>query len=263
MKIINLLSNYSPLSGLDPKILLYLASKFHKRYYLKNQVLIRKGEIIDGLGIVSCGQLNLFLENRKKSIKLIKADFYNDIALVSQANSTMTIVSNKNSHCYVLPTPDFYSISAKYPIINNFFSDLVKEKIVDILQTHNPSIYHLPNNSEIKSDKSAYNPYILKAVDYIDKNYTQAISLDKLSQVCGVSKFYLSRLFKEYTGYTFIGYLNKRRIIEAKRIMIDLGANVTESCYEVGFNDLSHFSRLFKKMEKISPSEFLNKIGKK
>jgi AraC-like DNA-binding protein len=101
-----------------------------------------------------------------------------------------------------------------------------------------------------------YSPYIQKAIQYIDKHYDSPISLDILSLEIGVSKYHLSRHCKADTGLSFTQYVNHRRIIEAKRILLNQDVNVSQACYAVGFNELFHFSRVFKQFEKTSPSEF-------
>lgn len=262
MQIIQLLKNYRTFGELKPEQLNFIASKFHKREYLQGQMLIRKGEMADGLGIVANGRLNILRGNQTQTIGplqyIARNDFYNDVALLSQTTSAITIVAHQPTLCYCLAPTEFFTIINQVPCINVFFHKIVQEKLLQIInndefldnESYNIEILNYKTGAPLPS-------YIIKAMEYIYKNYANSITLDTLSHACGISKFYLSRLFKRHTGQTFVQYLNYRRINEAKHFMRYNGASVTEACYAVGFNDLSHFSRLFKHMEKKLPSQYL------
>lgn len=94
-------------------------------------------------------------------------------------------------------------------------------------------------------------------ISYLDKNYYEEITLDLIENKLYNSKFYLSKVFKEVTGITIFEYLNQRRIQQAKNLfLLRKELTVTDVCFEVGFKQLSHFSKLFKKMMGISPKRF-------
>ncbi|HZK26497.1 MAG TPA: helix-turn-helix transcriptional regulator, partial [Thermoclostridium sp.] len=71
-----------------------------------------------------------------------------------------------------------------------------------------------------------------------------------------VSTSYLSRMFKKELGVNFIDYLNGLRVEKAKELLIDSQYKTYEVAEEVGISDAHYFSRLFKKYEGISPTEF-------
>lgn len=100
------------------------------------------------------------------------------------------------------------------------------------------------------------NHLISTAKNYIDANFRRDISLEEVSRATGLSPQYFSRFFKEQTGENFIDYLTRVRITEAKRLLRDQKMSVKEVCYEVGYNDPNYFSKIFKKVTGVSPSEF-------
>lgn len=92
-------------------------------------------------------------------------------------------------------------------------------------------------------------------VDYINQNYAENISLEDAASFTGFSKFHFTRLFKQYTNFTFYDYLSHKRIQEAQ-ILLSTDASVTDIALQTGFNNVTTFSRCFKKFAACSPSEY-------
>ena len=92
--------------------------------------------------------------------------------------------------------------------------------------------------------------------DYIDKNYTEDLSLDVVSGVAGFSKFHFSRLFKQFTDMSFYDYLNQRRVCAAEALLLDPDIPITEIAMRSGFSSISTFNRVFKSFKECTPSEF-------
>ena len=96
---------------------------------------------------------------------------------------------------------------------------------------------------------------IRKIYGYIDERYQYKVTLDEVSDLCNLTKPAFCRYFKKATGSTFIEFLNQYRVSQAKRLLL-MGKNVSEACYECGFESLSYFNRSFKKITGANPSEF-------
>jgi AraC-like DNA-binding protein len=97
---------------------------------------------------------------------------------------------------------------------------------------------------------------IRKAIQLIDEHYHEALTLDAVAGHAGISRYHFSRIFKSCTGCSFKNYLNRRRIEAAKHLIRSEGLNASEAAFRVGFGDLSHFSRWFKRLEGVPPSVF-------
>ena len=93
---------------------------------------------------------------------------------------------------------------------------------------------------------------------YLDQHYIEKITLEVLSETFFVDKFYLARLFKEQYGLTVISYLQQVRVTNAKKLLRFTNMSIEEIGLQCGFSELSYFSRVFKKLEGVSPSEFRN-----
>lgn len=93
---------------------------------------------------------------------------------------------------------------------------------------------------------------------FIDKHYHQKIELDTIAALSNMTKEAFCRYFKKVTGNTFVGFLNRYRISQSKRILMS-GKSVSEACYKSGFESLSYYNRTFKKIANENPSDFRKK----
>lgn len=107
------------------------------------------------------------------------------------------------------------------------------------------------------------NSLILKARDYIDKNFHKEITLEDVSREVNISPHYFSRLFKEETGENFIEYLTLVRIQKAKEFLEEGRYSVKEICYIIGYGDPNYFSRIFKKVVGITPTDYRETVQNK
>ena len=99
---------------------------------------------------------------------------------------------------------------------------------------------------------------VIRAKKFIDDNFEKNLTLDDLAGEAFLSKFHFTRLFKQYYGKTPYQYLTDVRISNAKKLL-SAGHTVTETCYQLGFNSLSSFSALFKRLGGSAPTEYQRK----
>ena len=95
-------------------------------------------------------------------------------------------------------------------------------------------------------------------LDYLDNHYSENVTLEQAAQLAGFSKFYFTRLFKEYTNHTFYEYLTEKRIRAAEQMLLIPKFPVTEVSIQAGFSSLSSFNRTFKRNKGCSPTEYRN-----
>lgn len=93
-------------------------------------------------------------------------------------------------------------------------------------------------------------------LDYLDNHYSENITLEEAASIACFSKFYFTRLFKQYTNQTFYDYLSARRIKAAEQMLIVPNLAITEISLKSGFASLSSFNRTFKRLKGCSPSEY-------
>jgi two-component system response regulator YesN len=94
---------------------------------------------------------------------------------------------------------------------------------------------------------------------YIAANYMKELSLDEIANRVGFSRFYFSKLFKQYKGLNFIDYLTGVRIQKSKELLKNSRLSVKDISYKVGYSDPNYYTSVFKKKEGLSPSEYRNK----
>lgn len=97
---------------------------------------------------------------------------------------------------------------------------------------------------------------------YLHENYQDHILLPDLASVMNMSESSITRFLKRWTGKTFIDNLNEIRIAEAVNKLIDTSDSVSEICYKCGFNNLSNFNRIFKKLKGYTPTEYRERYAR-
>lgn len=97
---------------------------------------------------------------------------------------------------------------------------------------------------------------IRMAKQYIMEHYNNPITLEEVSSLVGFSASYFSTLFKKESGINFQEYLSKVRMNQAKELLKQTNMNIAEICEQVGYSDLKHFVKSFKKATGIKPNEY-------
>lgn len=170
--------------------------------------------------------------------------------LIDGSKGINCIIPEKGSSVYLAASAlfavtstrdDYYEIET-YSMLFRLFSQLYK----------NENISPVSKNPQT----SKKNQTVIKLLDWIDYNFTENITLQKLSEISNLSEKYICRIFKEYTSKTPINYINELRIDAACHEMISDKKSVTEAALACGFNDLSYFSKLFKRYKHISPYKY-------
>jgi AraC-like DNA-binding protein len=96
---------------------------------------------------------------------------------------------------------------------------------------------------------------------YIHNNYYEHVDVNEVAARVGLSTSAFCRYFKRQTKMTFTDFVNQYRINQAKTLLLK-DVTVTEACYDVGFQSLSYFNKLFNKLEGLGPMEFKRRFSK-
>jgi AraC-like DNA-binding protein len=103
-------------------------------------------------------------------------------------------------------------------------------------------------------------PMITKAKEFIRKHHAEDLSLPQVAQFVSACPFHFCKLFKRATGLTFTKFLSRVRIESSRNLLINPQLRVSEVAYEVGFQSLTHFNRVFQKILGQSPTEYRLKV---
>lgn len=124
---------------------------------------------------------------------------------------------------------------------------------------------NLPVEIDICEEKTRHKENLRrleKVFEYIENHYNENLMLKKISYEMGFSIYHFSRIFKRYTGITFIQYLNNFRITKVQWYLLNHDITITEAAFKCGFNNIKTFNKVFKEIQGCSPSEYLRHIQK-
>lgn len=220
------------------------------------------------LGAVMAGQILVEDENKVdlEEIVMAKKNFYN-----LDENTKKLLESEYNK----LPKVSFNKIKSISQMMFHISKYIVEEAVLKM--SLNEANYKLTQGNKIDinieddektttvvnlktNDEEVESP-IIKAIEYIDDNIQDNITLDKISFVCNLSQCYFSKLFKKETGLNFVAYLNEKKVIKAKQLLINTDKPINNIAIDLGFEDCGYFIRIFKKIEGMTPKKYrdLNK----
>jgi AraC-like DNA-binding protein len=97
---------------------------------------------------------------------------------------------------------------------------------------------------------------IWKARNFIHEQADDRLSLKQVAQAVNISPNYLSEKFKRVTGENFVAYVNRRRVEKARDLLLKRELRISEIAFAIGFQSLSQFNRVFKKLTQQSPTKF-------
>lgn len=122
-------------------------------------------------------------------------------------------------------------------------------------ETLNEGVYENIDSGDLSYDNQG-NALIGIVQKYIDEHYKEDIALQDIAGFLDYSDVYFCKLFKHNFGKNFITYLNEYRMSKAKALLSDPMINIKDVGQEVGYRDANYFTRLFKRMTGVTPSEY-------
>lgn len=193
----------------------------------------------------------------EKVVLQIKEDFFkNDFMTTPELVSIYQLFENsKKVICFHGTVKDKVGKRLqKIHLLSHFEQFIEVLSLFQILATsneitflHDKPFENLYNNKEQLRLKVVYK--------FIEENYQRTVSIEEISHLTHLSKAAFCRYFKKMTRLTFTEFLNQYRIEHAKRLLKS-DKNVTETCFECGFESLSYFNRIFKKVVGENPIQF-------
>lgn len=201
-----------------------------------------------------------------------------NIFIINSENLHMVDSNNTIEYYYLIIDSDFL-YSNGIPISDITFMQTINDdemldrykKIVKISEENGNfkearmklSVLHLmermldfvdSDNSE-PTDQPANLANVKLAIKYIKENSSKKMTIDEIAEASGISKAYLSRKFKAITGFTIVNYVNLVRCQNASRLIRSGKFKVNEAAIECGFDNMSYFTKTYKKFNGILPSD--------
>lgn len=116
------------------------------------------------------------------------------------------------------------------------------------------------SNQLMVAAREAEPPMVTRAKVYIAEKHAEEISLREVASAVNTSAFYFCKMFKQATGLTFTDYLARLRIEKVKNLLQNPNKRISEAAFETGFQSLSQFNRVFRKIAGESPTVWREKM---
>src|SRR6516164_475479 len=152
------------------------------------------------------------------------------------------------------PQIDLEQLEEAY-LNSKFLTQRQYAAVISLLEIFGQQLSAAANRVTLQ-DAEAEPPMIRRAKAYIAGHYGDPVRLDEMARTIHVSTFYFCKIFRKATGLTFTDYLGRVRVERAKNLLLNPHLRVSEIAYTVGFQSLTHFNRIFRKIAGEAPTAF-------
>lgn len=247
----------------NPEIIMSTENIYTVECY--NQIItLREGDIV----LICPGCIHTLYAPEKGRRIIFQADI-NPLRFMKEIETLVTIISP----LIVITPEDFPSI---YDKVKSLLLEIKNEYLSSYTSFSEVSIYSktleiitLIGRSRAAAGMETPSPdaprkqeeYIEKFIEicnYISAHCSDELNLEAVASMSGFSKFYFSRLFKQFTNVSFYKYVNQKRIEKAAKMLTEPNISITNVALSCGFESLSSFIRMFKIVKGCTPTEFRN-----
>ena len=229
-----------------------------------NQIItLREGDII----LICPGCIHTLYAPEKGRRIIFQADI-NPLRFMKEIETLVTIISP----LIVITPEDFPSIYDKvksllleikdeYLSSSSFSEVSIYSKTLEIITLIGRSRAAAGMETPSPDAPRKQEEYIEKFIEicnYISAHCSDELNLEAVASMSGFSKFYFSRLFKQFTNVSFYKYVNQKRIEKAAEMLTEPNISITNVALSCGFESLSSFIRMFKIVKGCTPTEFRN-----
>lgn len=116
------------------------------------------------------------------------------------------------------------------------------------------------SNQVMVQRANAEPPFVTKAKAFIQEHLAEELALGQVAKVAGMSSYYFCKMFRKATGVNFTDYLSRVRIERARDLLLNPNLRISEIAFDVGFQSLTHFNRVFRRVLGQSPTEYRGKL---
>ncbi|MBN2221019.1 MAG: helix-turn-helix domain-containing protein [Vallitaleaceae bacterium] len=248
-----------------PQYELYYLLSGKRNYFIENRVYpIESGDLV----LVNSNTLHKTIDSSSDFHERILIEFDHhifDTLLKNPEELPLLKIFQKETSLYHLNTQQSKQLESR---LFQLIDACKKTKLpVDIaLQIHLMECLLLISEltqeipSPIYEHPSKLHKTIAEMIHYIHNHYKEELSLEILSQNHSLSKVYISRSFKQITGFSYIEYVNTVRIREAKRLLRETDQSIESIARETGFLSTTHFGRVFRSYNGNSPMQWRKQI---
>jgi two-component system response regulator YesN len=215
------------------------SAQFHQEFFIEEKKLyelVKEGAKEEVNGFVD----KLLREIRDQDYPLVKFKIRIIEFLVSLSRTINQEAEIDIHHFY------FESLLSESTELNSVeqFAEWVKKKLDLVMQKVANAYNEIDDN------------VIRRTINYIQENYDQDLTLERVAEEVHLNPSYLSHVFKEETGNNFINYLTKIRLEKAQELLKNSKDNITKIANQVGYQNANYFSQVFKKEFGLTPTQY-------
>lgn len=241
---------------------IYYLISGERNYFIKDKIYsIKKGDLV----LIYKNDIHKTIDSKIPHHERLLIDFKEEFLNICPEEEKQYLL-----RCFETDRPIIRLDEADQVFVENLIKEMLREQSLKesgyfiSLKTYLIQLLIFINRlieqrDELSVDIDANNTIherISEIVQYINRHYDKPLSLTKIADIFYISPYYLSRLFKEVTGFNFVEYLNLVRIREAQKLLKNSNAKIIEIAQAVGFKNVAHFGRVFKKITSLSPSSY-------
>lgn len=244
--------------------LVYIANGSGKRHIGQHISYYRKGDLLLlGPNLPHLTFANKVGQEQKQIVVQMRADFMGNDFFRTPEMAVIRQLLLKSKGGIVFPTKTKKHIGERLEYLLQLpqFSKLLclLDILQDLAQTED---YHLLNAEGTTVQVNIQERERMLAIhEYVQNHYEETITLDDIAQEVHLTVPAFCRYFKKLTNTTFTKFVNDYRISQACKLLAEDDAPVAQIAFEVGFNNLSHFNKMFKEIIGKSPSEYREEVG--
>lgn len=225
----------------------YVESGNISAYSSSYEISLHAGDIC----IFMPGEIHSFFSKDENNIFIFKLNTHSYIEKINFDN--IRLLNNKIS-------PDNINYKTFYEIINEIHKEYTEKKQgyeFAIRSLKNSFILNILRHLEYRTEDRSKNIHMINDINnYLEQHYTEKIILSDIAEVCHMSKYYFSHIFKQLTGMSFISYLSLFRTEKATILLRYTNKSMNDIAYECGFGNVRSFNRMFKENLNITPLQY-------
>lgn len=231
----------------------------HPKHYVV--ALVLSGECLYSFHGRKCpaveGDIIFFQKNIKHSVQSSSERPWSFISTTFDIETTDEEKNIFSNFSNIFKSNDFSHMTALFTELNHLWIEMHPYYLLKCRALITEILYIILRQKNVEGFVSPHTHSIKKVLDIIVRNYGKNYTVEELALITNLSYSHFSYLFKIMTGNGVIEYQNQVKINKAKNILLSGESNVTEAAHAVGFNNIYYFSRLFKKVTGVAPSEYL------
>jgi YesN/AraC family two-component response regulator len=198
---------------------------------------------------------------KNKKIHEITIQFHNDLfdesLLSRRIMASIKDMFNRSIHGILFSKKTAHELSERIVKLSRLDGMDYFLEIISVLQDMaNSRNQRLLSTYTVDYDKFEEDDKMKLIYEYVQKNFSEKITLEDVSKVALMSPVSFNRFIKKRTGKTFVNYLNHIRVGYAARWLVEKDASISEIAFKAGFNNIANFNRIFKSLKKTTPSQY-------